>query len=128
MTATPGPGPCVRMGLLLTLSLLAAAGCRPTDQATKTMDAEARARARAELPPAVRDALDRGSAAFRARQYDSARAAYRDAAARAPDVAAAWFGVYMAERALGNVEAADSALARAREVAPGASLLTDSVP
>ena len=43
-----------------------------------------------------------------------------------PDAAAAWFGVYMAEKALGNEEAAAEALERAQDVQPGATLLHPS--
>ncbi len=38
-------------------------------------------------------------------------------------VTAAWFGAYMAERALGNEAAANEALERAQQLAPGASLI-----
>lgn len=114
---------CVRIALLLAL-----VACRPADQRTETVDARAREEARTSLSDSARAALDRGSDAFRGRDYQAALRLYRRAAELAPDAAAPWFGVYMAERALGNVAAADSALARARAAAPGASLIGDSVP
>ncbi len=103
-------------------------GCRPADQATETMDARALREARESLSEAALAALDLGGEAFRIRDYAGALEHYRRAAELEPDEAAPWFGIYMAQRALGNLEAADSALARARSVAPGASLLRDSVP
>ncbi len=63
--------------------------------------------------------LDSGNAAFRAKDYTGALAHYRGAAERQPQLAAAWFGVYMAQSALGNKTAADSAMRRAQALDPG---------
>jgi Flp pilus assembly protein TadD len=76
--------------------------------------------------PAVAQ-LDSGNAAYRRAAYEPALRHYVRVTELAPDQAVGWFGLYMAHHALGNLEAADSALARAREVAPGASLLRDTV-
>jgi len=70
------------------------------------------------LPAQVQQALDAGTAAFRAGDLMAARGYYRTAAELAPDVAAAWFGVYLAENRLGNQAAADSAAARVNELSP----------
>jgi hypothetical protein len=64
---------------------------------------------RAQVPDSVRAQLDSGNAAYRAKDYEAARQHYRAAVGMAPDFTAAWFGVYMAETALGNQAAADSA-------------------
>lgn len=61
------------------------------------------------LPPAVRAQLDSGNAAYRARDYEGANRHYRATVQAMPNLASGWFGVYMAESALGNKAAADSA-------------------
>lgn len=65
------------------------------------------------LPPDVQAALDSGNAAFRAGDYRAALERFESLASEHPDVRAAWFGVFMAHRALGNTAAADSARRRA---------------
>lgn len=111
-------------GLTFVLLLAAAASCRPDDQRTDTMDAQqAIQQERESLPVEVVAQLDSGSAAFRADDHEGALAHYTKAAEIAPDVAAAWFGVYMAQQALGNADAAREALERAQSVEPGATLL-----
>lgn len=117
----------------LALGLLAGA-CGPTgeDQETGTISREDVIEARQDLEPAVLAALDSGNLAYRDRRYADARAHYREATRLADDAAAAWFGLYMAELALGNPDAAQAAMDRARALAPGASLIhpaeTDTVP
>lgn len=73
----------------------------------------ARSPDRRDLPPSVTVHLDSGNAAYRADDYRGARRHFRAAVEADSTVAAAWFGVYMVERALGNDGAADSALRRA---------------
>ena len=114
--------------------LLALAGCRgdvPPDQTTGSVDSAAWEQART-LPADVRAALDSGNAAFRADDFESARAHYRRAVVLRPEESAAWFGLSMAERQLGNLAAADSAMQRVQALAPGASLVhpevTDTLP
>lgn len=68
---------------------------------------------RRDLPPSVTVHLDSGNAAYRADDYRRARRHFHAAVEADSSVAAGWFGVYMAERALGNDRAADSALRRA---------------
>lgn len=76
-------------------------------------DAAARAAAERDLPPSVTVPLDSGNVAYRAGDYEEARRHFRAAVEADTTAAAGWFGVYMAERALGNERAADSALRRA---------------
>jgi len=71
--------------------------------------------------------LDSANQAFRAGSYERAGTIYRSIAADAPNESVGWFGVFMAERAQGHFEAADSALERAREASPGASLIRPEV-
>jgi tetratricopeptide (TPR) repeat protein len=111
----------LRIGLLLAVAALAA--CRPSDQTTDTIDVQAGVRARETYPPEVVAQLDSGNAAFKAHNFEEALRHYQTAAEAGPDISATWFGVYMAQHALGNIPAADSALARSRNEVPGASLL-----
>gem|GEM_PF-1559885 len=106
------------------LIALALTGCRrEDDQRTDTIDIETMRQAREALDPAALERIDAGNTAYREGRYQEALADYREAARLEPGAAAAWFGVYMAELALGNAEAAENALRRARESAPRASLV-----
>lgn len=80
------------------------------------------------LDPAMVIALDEGTAAYQEGDYEAALRHYETAAEIDESVAAAWLGIYMAHRALGNPEAADSAMVRARSLAPGASVEQPDAP
>ena len=95
-------------------------GCVPEDQTTSTVDMRAVAE---RLGPALMARLDSANAAFSEDDFAAAGRLYRSVAADAPDESVGWFGVFMAEQALGNMAAADAALDRARRASPGASLL-----
>jgi len=110
-----------RRALLIVLPLLL--GCRPDDQRTDTVEFDAVRQARAEWPLGVAAQVDSGNAAYRAGDLAAASTHFRRASELGPDVPAAWFGLYMAEHARGNIARADSALRRAQDLAPGASLL-----
>jgi hypothetical protein len=71
----------------------------------------------AELPLAVHAHLDSAAAAYRVGDFLAARTHYLTAVDSAPGLAASWFGLFLAERALGNAAAADSAIRRARRIA-----------
>jgi Flp pilus assembly protein TadD len=101
-------------------------GCRqdtPDDQRTETMTPQSIEQARANWPAGLSEVVDSANSAFRARDYTRASQLYREATRIAPTVTAGWFGVHMAEQALGNTVAADSAMTRAMELSPGASLM-----
>lgn len=111
-----------RRGLLggsIVFSVLTAA-CTPDDQRTDSIDPATAGRT---LPPAAVVQLDSGNAAYRLDQYETARAHYLRVTELAPGQAPGWFGLFMAETALGNDSAATAALDQARRAAPGASLL-----
>ena len=113
-----------RAAWTLALAALVASGCqRPDDQETGSITEDQIRQTREQLDPDVLAALDSGNAAYRAGDYTAALEQYDRAIAADDDVAAAWFGVYMAQLALGNTAAADSAMQRARDLAPGASLI-----
>lgn len=110
------------MKRLLLLILLAA--CTPDeDQSTGSIEQQDVRKARQELPAELRMHLDSGNAAYRAKNYDGALEHYHAAVKIDDDEAAAWFGIYMTQRAKGNAAAADSALNKAQKLAPGASIL-----
>lgn len=94
----------------------------PDDQPTGSVDSAAWERARS-LPPDVQAALDSGNAAFRRDDFAAAREHYLRATQLGPDQSATWFGLSMAERQLGNVDAAEEAMRRVQALSPGASLV-----
>lgn len=69
--------------------------------------------AASSLPPDIQATLDSGNAAYRTGDYQTALEQYESITADHPDVRAAWFGAFMAHRAMGNATAADSAMRRA---------------
>lgn len=99
------------------------AGCRPDDQPTRSIDPQAAERTRAALPADLVEHLDSGNAAFRAHEFEAANEHYSAAIAIDSTATAAWYGVFMAQRALGNAAEAAVALERAQALAPGASLI-----
>lgn len=111
------------MRTLLVLVLMLSACNPPKDQKTGSIAGQDATAKRKELPAALRTQLDSGNAAFHARKYDVALKHYRAAIAIKDDEPAPWFGVYMAQNAMGDTVAADSALKKAQKLAPGASIL-----
>ena len=109
--------------LLASMLLAVALGCRPDDQRTDTLDPHQGMQARQQMSPELVAQLDSGTAAFRADDHEAALRHYTRATELDPGSGPAWFGVYMAERALGRPEAAEAALERARGAVPGATLL-----
>lgn len=103
--------------------LASVGGCRPDTQRTDSVDPNAGVRDRASWSPEMVEHLDAGNAAVRADSFDVARTHFLAATELEPDVAAGWFGLYMAERGLGNAEAAQEALDRAQDLAAGATLI-----
>lgn len=101
--------------------LLAACGAPPDDQRTDTLDPTSAVRA--EMPPEALAQLDSGNAAYANALYENALRHYERVTEVAPEQAPGWFGLYMAHHALGNLAQADSALERAKALAPGASLM-----
>jgi Tfp pilus assembly protein PilF len=111
-------------GALLLVLTLAVAGCgRPQDQETGSLDPVRAQRRVEDLPVALRAQLDSGDAAFRAKDMDAALRHFEAATDIDQGVAAAWFGVYMAQKAKGNAEEALAALERVQQLAPGATLV-----
>ena len=113
----------LRTGFVVVLMLLAVHSCRPDDQRTDTLDPIEGMLAREDMPPEVVAQLDSGSIQFRADSFEVALAHYRRVTEMVPEAAAGWFGVYMAQQALGNSDAAAEALQKTQDAVPGASLV-----
>ena len=96
---------------------------KPEDQKTESIETGAGKDARAQMSPAARIQLDSGNAAFKAKDFDKARAHYQRVTEIDKDAPVGWFGIYMTEQARGNAAAADSALKRVRSEVPGATLV-----
>lgn len=111
--------------LALMLLVAAASTCGPAeppqDEAPQVQ--EAAPPEQTPISPEAAAQLDSGSTAFRADDFAGALAHYTKATELAPDLAAAWFGVFMAQEALGNAQAAQEALAKTQELEPGTSPL-----
>lgn len=112
--------------LTLVLFLCGTAGCGAEPERPPQAPPEAPAavvQERAVLSEEFLAVLDSGSEAFRADDYQSSLAHYTRATELDPEVAAGWFGVFMAQQALGNAEAAAEALERARKLDAGADMM-----
>lgn len=112
--------------------VLSVGACRPDDQRTDSIDLDEARQQRESWAPELTTHIDAGNEAIRADSFDVAREHFVTATTLAPDVAAAWFGLYLAEQGRGDTEAAMEALERAQSIASGASLIhpqgRDSVP
>jgi hypothetical protein len=69
------------------------------------------------IPPAVLALMDSAAGDYHGRDYERARQHWEGAVAIDSTLAAPWFGLFLARRALGRIESADSALKNARQLA-----------
>ncbi len=109
-------------------TLILAACDQGDDQETGSISREDVQQSRESLDPAVAAALDSGNVAYREANYEEALRYYREAIEIDGEVAAPWFGLYMAHLALGNTAEAQDAMDRAQSLAPGASLIHPDEP
>jgi Flp pilus assembly protein TadD len=105
------------------VAVLAVSCGRPDDQRTDSVDPLEAMQQRASWDPVMAAHVDSGNAAIRADSLEVARRHFMMATEIEPDVAAGWFGLYMAERGLGRSEEALVALERAQQLVSGASLI-----
>lgn len=70
------------------------------------------------LPAAIQEGLDAGNTAYRAGDYEQALDHFREVTHAAPDLAVGWYGVGLAQAAMGNPDAADSAMMEVHRLAP----------
>lgn len=110
-------------GLVSLLVLAGTAGCAAEERPEAPEAPVAVVEERADLSEEFLAVLDSGSEAFRADDYQASLAHYTRATEMDPNVAAGWFGVFMAQQALGNQDAANAALEKARALDSGASLV-----
>ena len=103
---------CMAMTALVSSTLPLA--CFPEDQRTGSIDQETWAEVSEAYSPEVRDRIDSGNGAYKAGDYSGALEHYQAAIGIDDEVAAAWFGIYMAQHARGNVEEAEQALEDAK--------------
>ena len=101
--------------------LLAAAACGGGEEPAERprFSGEEVDAARSSWPEGLAAMVDSGNAAYRAGRLDEAADVFQRATTRYPHIGAPWFGLYMAEHARGNLEEADSALAKAEYLTPG---------
>lgn len=121
--ASPGARTPVLAALVAAVLVACGGGETPTPRAGDGADTTATGTSvvpRRDMPPEVAAQIDSGNAAYRAREFEEARRHFLRATELDPDLATAWFGVHMAEKALGNAAAADSALRRAGEAGEAA--------
>jgi tetratricopeptide (TPR) repeat protein len=74
---------------------------------------------RAQWPAELVALVDSANLAYSQERYEEAAEIYRGLTEEYEDIGTVWFGLYMAENALGNTEAAQAALERAEEQSPG---------
>lgn len=91
-----------------------------------SQQSETRPDARETWSPELTAAIDSANALYAADDYEGAAALFTEITEDNPDLGVAWFGLYMAERARGNDEAADEALAKAEEFSPGLGRMHDA--
>ena len=109
--------------------LTGVSACGGEDQRTDSVTRDVVRGAREDLDSGLVALLDSGNVAIRADEPAAAVEFYRRALDIDASSAAAWFGIYMASEALGRGDEAAEALDRARDLAPGASLLDpDTLP
>lgn len=113
---------------MLTLSLGACNRApEAEDQQTGSVTGEDVKAARADWPEAAVAQVDSGNAAYRADDLQKALRHYEAALEAAGGSESAkvtsYFGIYMVQVALGDTLAAQQAMAKAQQIAPGASLI-----
>ena len=109
-----------RVRIAITASVVLAA-CGGAEEAPEEMEfgGDQVEEARAAWPEGLAERMDSGNVAYREGRYEESAEIFRRATAQNPHIGSPWFGLYMAEHALGNLEAADSALAQAEALTPG---------
>ncbi len=105
------------MAVLVVLTLTA---CTEDEgQRVELGDDTAATEGRAAWSPELTARVDSANAAYAAEDYETAAEIYGALTEEYADNGTVWFGLYMAENALGNTDAAAAALERAEAINPG---------
>ncbi|MEX2531092.1 MAG: hypothetical protein WD960_10000 [Gemmatimonadota bacterium] len=118
-----GLGTALLASLILGMTLLS--GCNQDDGSDRVPldDQGGLEEAVEDLPEGIQQQLDSANAAYRGQDYEGALRHYGEVTRLAPGLAAGWYGIGMTHMALGNGEAADSAMMRVHELAPEVPLV-----
>jgi tetratricopeptide (TPR) repeat protein len=105
------------------VALVAAAACGGEEgervELGEPQQQETRPSARENWSPELTARVDSANAAYAEGDYEAAAAIFTAITEEQPDLGVAWFGLSMAERAMGNEEAAQEALEKAEARNPG---------
>jgi tetratricopeptide (TPR) repeat protein len=115
-----------RYAWMIAVALVATAGCgeEPGERVELGEQPQAageqqRPNGRASWPAELAAAVDSGNAAYADERYQESAEIFGRLTGEYPDIGVVYFGLYMAENALGNEEAAQAALAEAEARSPG---------
>lgn len=104
------------------VAVLALAGCGNDEEGQRVPLGDEPAQSedgRAAWPDGLAEQVDSANLEYSTQDYAASAARYRALTEEYPDIGTLWFGLYMAENAQGNTEAAEAALEKAEELAPG---------
>lgn len=113
---------------IIALAVLAVAACSEQEGQRVELDQDPEAQAtdgRASWPAELATMVDSANALIAAGEYEASAEIYRGLVEEYPQVGTVWFGLYMAEDALGNTEAAGAALEQAEAINPGLGRMHD---
>lgn len=113
---------------MIAVTLVGLTACGGEEQGERVelgeqQEQEARPTARDNWSPELTAQIDSANAAYAAGEYQTAADVFTTVTDENPELGVAWFGLYMAEKALGNEEEAREALVQAEEFAPGLGLM-----
>ncbi|MFP4622894.1 MAG: hypothetical protein ACOC3J_00360 [Gemmatimonadota bacterium] len=109
------------------LALVAIAACGGEEQGERVeLGEQEQTSARASWPAELTARIDSANAAYANENYQVAADVFRGITEDHPDLGIAYFGLYMAETALGNDDAAQEALAEAEALSPGLARMHQS--
>jgi tetratricopeptide (TPR) repeat protein len=112
--------------LLTVLVVLTATACSQEEGQRVPIGEQSQPDARAEWPAELTTQVDSANLAYANGDYETAAAIYRSLTDEHPDIGTVWFGLYMAEDALGNSEEAAAALEKAESITPGLGQMHDA--
>ena len=108
--------------------MIALVGCNAEEgeRVELGQEAEQSDQRRDAWPEGVAVQVDSANTLYAAQEYEAAAEIYRGLAEEHDNIGTIWFGLYMAENALGNQEAAMAAMERAESISPGLGMMHDA--